>query len=137
MQNVLRRATVVTIIVAGQVILNADLAFNPSSFCNSRTLQPVINGFVWVSWNTLLCLLAIESNCTNLITSKERSDGTVSDKPFWSHWRKLIIWIPFTGAYHPASTAPSLPLPFPHACLSASSAIIMSFITQCMPAVKV
>lgn len=97
MQNVLRRAVVVLIIVLGQVLLNLHLVFDPGSFCESRVLQPVINGFVWVAFNTLLCLLCIESHRTNLLKNEDRSDGTVSDKSLWYHWPKLFIWLPGTG----------------------------------------
>ena len=101
MQVALARGVVIWIIVAGQLCLNVHLGAQPESFCTSHVVQPVINGFVWVSWNTLLCLLAIESHSINLLESKDRSDGIVKDRPFRYHWPKLFVWIPNTGTLHP------------------------------------
>eukprot|EP00892_Ulva_mutabilis_P005824 jgi/Ulvmu1/3613/UM017_0025.1 len=95
-QAVFIRAVVIFIIVGGHLFLNVHLGADPGSFCTSHVIQPVVNAFVWVSWNTLLCLLAIDSHCTNLLESKERSDGMVRDKPLSYHWPKLFVWIPYT-----------------------------------------
>eukprot|EP00892_Ulva_mutabilis_P005825 jgi/Ulvmu1/3614/UM017_0026.1 len=102
------RATVIFIIVAGQLFVNIHLWVDPSSFCTSRILQPVINGAVWICWNTLLCLLVIESHNTNLLPLKAGAhghdatvgsghDATVESLPVTAHWPKLLIWIPCTA----------------------------------------
>eukprot|EP00892_Ulva_mutabilis_P005823 jgi/Ulvmu1/3612/UM017_0024.1 len=91
------RGAVILVIAVGQFVLNVHLLADPGSFCTSRVIQPLVNTFVWVGWNTLLCLLVIDSHNTNLRPTKERSDGTVRDEPIWFHWPKLLIWVPTTA----------------------------------------
>lgn len=115
LQAALLRAVIIAIIVGGQLLLNVHLSLDPGSFCRNRVLQPVVNGLVWVSWNTLLCLLVIESHNTNLLPSNQRGhDSTVQQLPAWRHWPKLLIWLPCTGVTCSLATAAaSLPTPRP------------------------
>lgn len=86
--------------------MNIVLLVDPSSFCESRYVQPIVDALVWMSWNTVLLILVSESHGTNLIRHPDRHDGVVWDQPLTVHWPKLLVWGPFTGT---PSLRPAIP----------------------------
>lgn len=100
-QNSSVRALLTSIIIAGQLALNASFLADPASFCSIGYAQPLIDVVVWVAWNTLLLVIVIESHGSVLTRRPERQDGSVWDEPVTVHWPKLLIWLPFTGAVRP------------------------------------
>lgn len=118
-QNSSVRALLTTIIIAGQLTLNAVYLSDPASFCTVGYAEPLIDLVVWLAWNTLLLIIVVESHGSVLIRRPDRQDGSVWDEPITVHWPKLLIWIPFTG---------TSPLLSPAACPLRSCIISTAFL---------
>eukprot|EP00892_Ulva_mutabilis_P004928 jgi/Ulvmu1/2807/UM142_0005.1 len=93
-QNATVRGLLITTIIAGQLTMNTVLLADPSTFCKSRYVQPLVDAVVWVCWATVLVILVAESHGTNLVRRPDRPDGAVWDEPVTMHWPKLFIWVP-------------------------------------------
>ena len=101
MQATAVRGIAATMIVTAQFAGNVRLLTDPSAFCYSKTFMPTMGFVTFMGFNTVLLLLVVDAHGTNLESTKHRSDGTVRDRPWISHWPKIVfIWLPMSGVNH-------------------------------------